>query len=374
MTNDFYSYDAIDATGCTYRIVIGERSNGKSYGFKKDKALKASILNDRQFAYIRRYAEEIKIKRVNNYMADMADVIHEYASERYPEYTHFDVSARQGEFVLYGWTDESEPKAIKTLGFYFALAQSAYDKSASYPNVYNIVYEEFLAPTGTRELHDESMLFFNLISTIVRRRVGVVIYLLGNTVSRNGQILQHMGINVRDMAKGEIKAFRYESENARGETITTTVAVERCREYEKSTDAEAYFAFGSAREMMIRNGEWDVIEYPKITPDELRRVKYYGRTGIVFRDVQICLYAYFANDGKMFVYSARQPIDCEYITVTKDSTIYNRRQFAWSGDDKCVERLRKVVTSALSRGMVRYENDLIGDDFTYLLQILKRGV
>ena len=32
MSNGYYSYDDIDATEAQYRMVIGERSNGKTYG------------------------------------------------------------------------------------------------------------------------------------------------------------------------------------------------------------------------------------------------------------------------------------------------------------------------------------------------------
>ena len=48
--NFFYSYDRLDATGAYYRMVFGERSNGKTYGALM-KVLTNYVDNGKQGAY-----------------------------------------------------------------------------------------------------------------------------------------------------------------------------------------------------------------------------------------------------------------------------------------------------------------------------------
>ena len=62
MSNDYYSYEDIDATEAQYRMVIGERSNGKTYGALM-KAIRNYIIDGNQSAYVRRYREDFTGKR-----------------------------------------------------------------------------------------------------------------------------------------------------------------------------------------------------------------------------------------------------------------------------------------------------------------------
>src|SRR5699024_10015399 len=88
-----------------------------------------------------------------------------------------------GRFYLCNY-DESG-KAIygdgDIIGFTFALSDSEHDKSTSFPNVNIIVFDEFLS--NRLYLNDEFVSFMNVVSTIVRKRETVKIYMLGNTVN-----------------------------------------------------------------------------------------------------------------------------------------------------------------------------------------------
>ena len=236
--NEYYSYDAIDATGANYRIVIGERSNGKTYGFKK-KAFDNWLYNGKQFAYLRRFAEEILLKRVGNYWNDIMPYITEQLTPLYPEYSGFTITSRTGEWTVCGISKSGNKTVLGTIGYYFALNQTQYDKSVSYPDVNLICFEEFL--TNKLELRDEMTQFQNFISTIKRKRTDMTVYLLGNTVNRNSQILTGMNINVRDLTQGQIHKYSYIGE----ENITNTVAIEWCRHYEQEEDSEAFFIFNN---------------------------------------------------------------------------------------------------------------------------------
>ena len=58
----FYSLDSILSKKCQYNIIIGERSNGKSYAFL-ERALRRWWEFGEQSAYIRRWKEDYRGKR-----------------------------------------------------------------------------------------------------------------------------------------------------------------------------------------------------------------------------------------------------------------------------------------------------------------------
>ncbi|MGC8035570.1 phage DNA encapsidation protein, partial [Salmonella enterica] len=60
--------------------------------------------------------------------------------------------------------------------FSFALSDGEHDKSTSFPDIDLIIFDEFL--TNRLYLNDEFILFMNTVSTIVRRREDVKIYML----------------------------------------------------------------------------------------------------------------------------------------------------------------------------------------------------
>ena len=55
----------IDETNAVYRVVIGKRSNGKSYGTIR-KAIDAFLEEGLPSAYLRRYEEEIRPKNIGD--------------------------------------------------------------------------------------------------------------------------------------------------------------------------------------------------------------------------------------------------------------------------------------------------------------------
>ena len=322
--NEYYSLDRIDKTGANWRLIIGERSNGKTYQCKK-RGIDNFFLYNKQFAYIRRNVEEIKEKRINTLFADMGDIIDNWTTRqggKYGVYDRFTVEAKGGKFFLVGIKDAYENDKGKyiaeshertdVIGYYFALKQSHYDKGSSFPNVTTIIYDEFL--TNGNELPNEFSILLNLISTIKRKRSDVIVYLLGNTVSRNSNNLAEMKIDARQLKQGDIKSFVYYGENGN----KNTVAVEYCRHYEQTQESESYFIFGTQREKMITRGEWETDDYPLYT--EVKNIN----NALIMDFPPVRLYLYFAEDT-LYVSSKREVQRISYITLSGEKTKLKQR-------------------------------------------------
>lgn len=361
---DFYSYDKIDKTKALYRIVIGERSNGKSYGFKK-KCIDNFLQTGKQFGLIRRFEDDVKPALIQAYFGDMDDYLKQELKNAYPQYKAVYIEAKQGKFTIKGIDDDNIKYDIGIMGYYFSLNTSIRAKGSQFPDITIIGFEEFM--TRERELTDEFSRFINLVSTIIRKRSDVVIYLLGNTVNRRSQLLASMNINVTQLKQGEITMFYTYHDNG---DIANKIAVEYCRHYDTPKESEAYFRFNNPREAMIINGEWEVDDYPKFDKEELYSEKI--MSGFVFEDSSVRLYGYVTDKGMLYISNARLSSRCNYITLTVGDSHFERRIFNWRCNVPRINNLIKKLLWLKTNGKIRYTDNIVGDDFrNFLLECNK---
>lgn len=256
----YYSLTRILQKNATYNMIIGERSNGKTYAVL-DYALKDYCENGNQLAIIRRYEIDFIGKRG----AQMFDaIVTNGLVEKYSKGKWETIIYRASRWWL-GKYDENLDKMILSetpLAFGFSLSSGEHDKSTSYPRVKNIVFDEFL--TRDMYLNDEFVLFMNVLSTIIRQRDGVKIFMLGNTVNKYSPYFKEMGLtNVEKMQQGSIDVYRYGDSEL-------TVAVEYCEPSKKGKKSDVYFAFNNPKLQMITGGAWEISIYPHLP------IKYQG--------------------------------------------------------------------------------------------------
>lgn len=250
----WYSYENIDSTNALYRMVMGERSNGKTYGAMK-KAVENYVNKGEKFALIRRFKDHMTSSRMNKYFNGLQE------NEEISKITKGEwdrVVFRSMQFYLAKFDDELNKvvKDSEPFGYGYALNTPEADKGGDVPGVSMIVFDEFL--TRSYYLADEFVLFTNTLSTILRKHDNnVVVYMLGNTVNKYCPYFDEMGLkNVKNQKQGTIDVYRYGDSEL-------TVAVEYCNQTSKeSNPTEKYFAFDNPRLKMITEGSWEIDIYP----------------------------------------------------------------------------------------------------------------
>lgn len=351
----WYNGEKIRSTGADIQITYGKRSNGKSYDDKID-SLESFAKNGDEFFYLRRRLEEIKGVNINTYFSDMHAVLNELFSGRYSDIVEYDIHARGGEFYLIGYDNHYERHLFDRIGYYAALVQGEYKKTASFPTVTKLTYEEFL--TRGVELDDEFTKLQSIISTVGRNRENFRVRLIGNTVNMNSQILRGMNIDPRKIQQGELKVYDYYSDNG----TKTRVAVEYCASDEGDT-VNRFFNFGRQREAMIVNGEWETDSYRLYSDLPENDIT----DQFVFTDGVIKVYVYVdANNQKMYVNNQRENTAGKYITFSTDVTRLNRNTFNWSCDYKPVLNVKRAIKSIMNNGNVEFSSYLTADDFYYI--------
>ena len=160
----YYAFSNGLSYGGVYNMIMGARGLGKTYGAKKI-VIKNAIEKGQQFIYLRRYKTELKGR--NSFFADI--------QQEFPD-QEFRV---EGQFA-----QRKVGKKWETIGYFIPLSTAQANKSIAYPNVYTIIFDEFIIDKGSlRYLPDEAKVFMDFYSTVDRYQDRVRCLMLSNSVS-----------------------------------------------------------------------------------------------------------------------------------------------------------------------------------------------
>lgn len=316
MRQKFYSLKSILSKNAQYNIIFGERSNGKTYAVLKY-GLEQYINNGSQLAVVRRWQDDFTGKRG----ATMFNAI--VSNGEVEKLTN----GEWNNIYYYGsrWflcKADGDKRIVDDIPFAygFALTGMEHDKSTSYPKIRTICFDEFISRNAY--LPDEFILFANTISTIIRQRNDIKIFMLGNTVNKYCPYFEEMGLkHIRDMKEGDIDIYTYGDSKL-------TVAVEYCKPNKQGKESDLYFAFDNPKLSMITGGAWEIDIYPhcpcKYKPKDILFTYYIKFSG----DVLQC--EIIAKDENMFtfVHSKTTPLNNEsdFIYSTEFSPRPNYRR------------------------------------------------
>ena len=253
----YYNLAPILSEGAHYNLIIGERSNGKTYAVLKY-ILRLYVLKKYQAALLRRMQEDFIGKRGASLFNPLVDN-NEIARITKGEYTSVYYYASRWYLCRYEETSKGYERVVDESPFMygFAISQMEHEKGNGYPLIKTIVYDEFITRMGY--LRDEFVLFMNTLSTIIRSRDDVKIFMLGNTVNKYCPYFDEMGLrHIREMKQGEIDV--YQLKHTSGKILK--VAVEYCKPFEQGKKSDFYFAFDNQKLEMITNGIWEIDIYP----------------------------------------------------------------------------------------------------------------
>lgn len=314
---EWYSSKEIDKTNATYRLIIGQRSNGKTYNIIK-KIIEEYFNSGLPSVYVRRYSEDITPKNLTSLMTVHIPLIKKLSDDKYNNVVY-----RAGQFNL-AYIDENGKTVVKDpQPILFTAALNTFERSKGSDRgvIKYFVFDEFM--TRQRYLDKEFTIFCNVHSTFVRNREGVITYMIANTVNKYCEYFEEMGLadNIEKMQQGQICTWNYNDERL-------TVAVEYCLESKKSEYGKMYYAFNNPSLEMIKSGSWEESSYPhldrgvSINEDNII-AKFYVKF-----NYQIIVGLIINEDDKTFVYFHKAPKDLRELTgndivFTQEATYYN---------------------------------------------------
>lgn len=248
----YYTLNNIKKRNARYNVIFGERSNGKTFACLEE-IVKNYFKYNKQGAVLRRWNDDFKGKRGREYFKNIEStgLIEKYSNGRYNQVVYW---SGAWYMAFYDAENDNTERAEKPFCYGFALNAMEHDKSGAYPEVTTILFDEFIA----RDIYltDEFTIFMNVLSTIIRDRNDVIIYMCGNTVNKYNPYFREMGLkHCTKMEKGDIDVYDFGESGLR-------VAVEYSDSPCKRKESDVYFAFDNPRLNMITRGEWELDIYP----------------------------------------------------------------------------------------------------------------
>lgn len=349
--SEYYDVSHIDKFNAHYNVIFGKRSNGKTYSVLK-KAVYNYAKNGEQTGYLRRYREDFKGKRG----ATMFDALIANDEIRKATGGKWETIKFYSDRWYFAKKDEESDRLIADstpFCYAFSLAQMEHDKSTSYPLITTVIFDEFISRIGY--LPNEFVLFMNVLSTIIRQRNNVKIYMLGNTVNKYCPYFQEMGLkHVEDMEMGKIDIYSYGDSNLR-------VAVERTMDHNiEGRKSDVYFAFDNPSLQMITGGAWELDLYPHL-PREYENEDIIFKYFITFNDnilqaevveLEDCCFTYIhRKTGEI-----RHPEEDVVFSVEYDPRPNHIRNMRKSSEDIC-----KKIFRFFRDDQVFYQDNDVGE-------------
>lgn len=349
----FYSLHDILQYNADYNVIYGERSNGKTTAVM-DYALTDYINSGyvNQLAVVRRWEEDFKGKNGQQMFENIVALgwvkertngeynsIYYHSQRWYLAYMNPDTGKKE--------TQRDEPFALG-----FSITSQEHYKSTSYPNIKTVLFDEFL--TRNYYLPEEFVNFQNLLSTIIRLRTDVKIFMCGNTVNKYCPYFAEMGLtNIKTQEKGTIDVYTYgESE--------LKVAVEYSEFKGKKKESNKYFAFNNPKLNMITHGGWEIDIYPHL-PRKYRP-----------KDVDYFFYVLFEGemlqgniitvDDECFLYFHRKttPLKEDNVQIVYQQQVDVRRNYR-TNILKPYTKVDKFINELFYKQKVFYQDNEIGE-------------
>ena len=291
----FWDIHPILSKHAKYNVIFGERSNGKTYGVLQY-GLEQFFEHGSRLGIIRRWEEDFRGKQANTMFDALIEngVVHKLSKGKWNSIIY------QSHRWYLCKRNLNNPKDVliddEPVAYAFALSSDEHYKSSSYPKIRTILFDEFL--TRGSYLPDEFIKFTSILSTIIRLRDDVTIFMCGNTVNQYSPYFVEMGLtNIKNMSRGKIDLYSYGDSGL-------TVAVEFSDFPTKEKKSNVYFAFNNPKLEMIRSGAWEMDIYPHLP------MKYKPK------DIEYMYFIVFDN----------QTLQCEIINIDDMSFTYIHRK------------------------------------------------
>ena len=269
MKKKYYDIKPLLELKAEYNIIMGERSNGKTYAVCKT-MIENFLTTGTYGVYIRRYADEIL-------PSNLKALFNPFDIEKISK-GRYNKIAYRGKVFEIGMYDYDNDKWIKREPFCFCAALNTWE-NAKGPDrgvVGIILFDEFL--TRRFYLTNEFLSFQNVLSSFIRDREKVQIFLVGNTVSFYSPYFEEFGLeNIKEMEPGTINCFSFQN--------GTKIAIDYCESVASEKESAKFFNFNPSKANMITTGKWEIPDYP-----------HYSKSIDFIREVSLRFYIHFDND------------------------------------------------------------------------------
>lgn len=353
-----YNLDQIDQENAIINIIFGERSNGKSYQVKHKKGVLKYLKTGKRFILMRRWKEEITTEKVEQYFADVD--VEKITNGKYNCITIY----RKQLFLSYYDFETCKTKRGEKIGYVVALSTEQNYAGASYLDVEDIIFEEFMS--RSEYLANESDKLMNFRSTVDRKRNVVKLWLVGNSISRVCPYINDWGLHqiISNQKQGTIESVELPTGtfDDNGNEVTLKCSIEYCQ-----PTGQTSYAIGTHKDM-LNKGSWQTDPQPHLPKS---KNEYYSAFRFIFLYKSFKFICEYLIDKKTkescwFIYPYKGEINDKTVVISdmiKVSRYWQRDIYNTNFKNQTLNDLLKTFRE----GKIFYSSDLCGTDFKQVI-------
>ena len=355
-----YNIDKIDKIGARFNLIYGERSNGKSYQVKHKKAVEKYIKTGKRFILMRRLREEITSEKIEQYFQDV-DVA-KLTNNKYNCITLY----RKNLFFSKYDNDTGKTARGEKIGYVVALSTEQNYAGASYLDVEDIIFEEFMS--RSTYLPNESNKLMNFYATVDRKRLTTRLWLVGNTISRVCPYINEWGLQklISSQKQGTILTKTI------GDVVDGNPPIVIALEYCMSTGRTSGTIGTNAK--MINTGAWETKPQPHL-PNSYKDYDVLYRFGFQYQNFKFIseylLNRKDKNNPVWFIRPFYKEFDDKLIVfsdIIKESRYWQRDIYNISIKN---DKLRNLFNT-FKENRIFYASDMCGTDFKQVIDFMIR--
>lgn len=333
-----------------FLILLGERSNGKSFA-SKSLAFQECYNNNRKLIILKRFNLETKDSQIVNYFNDIP--IQEITNGKY---TCVDVYRKE---IWLSNINEKTNKVQheKKLGYIHSLSADSHYKSLSFPDVDYILFEEFVA-SDNQYIYNESNRLLNYVSTIARHRK-VKVLMIGNTISRICPYYSEWELTgIKGQKQGTVETYIKKNDNGDDTKISVYLT--------DSLNFNSGMFFGNVGKS-ITKGAYEVQEYPHLN-ESINHFKILYQFVLEYNEFKFLCQLLEHNTNSDYITWFVQPKTSNIKNNTRVfSNKYDMNPLYSQSFRDCFNNEKRIITMLLNK-RVCFSDNLTGTEFNSLIK------
>lgn len=274
----YLDYSAVFEDDVQIYMILGQRSDGKTYGIIKD-SIEGYTKNMGQSAYIRRFDESCKKSLLQDLTRPHNGTIKKLTKG---QYTATEYRSKRFYFTNLGDNPESDKNPFLSV---FAMNTWENSKGADSGEFYNVIFDEIVS--NNKYLPNEYMIFENVMSSILRNRNKSRLIMLGNPINQICPYFDEFNIEPHKLKPGDV-VYRISSGGVKMKFIYVPAMSEKHR------TLHSIFDFNKTGS--IQTGYWEFGDFPRLPGGMIERSTFIFQFAIMFRNQFAVCEFYQKND------------------------------------------------------------------------------
>lgn len=327
----YVDYNNIIEPGTDIYMLLGQRSDGKTYGALQE-CIKAACADGIPSAYIRRFSESLTKANIQDLCRPQHANIKKYSGGKWDSAVY-----RSKRFYFAKHEDDEIIVSNEPFLYCFPINTWENSKGPDSGQFAFIIFDEYISVN--KYIPNEFTAFQNVLSSVMRNRGGTQLIMLGNPINQICPYFDEFDIEPGKIKQGDI-IYRISRDGFKLKFVYIPAMELRHRKN------AGFFSFGK-EDSSITSGYWEFGQFPRLPGGLYKKAEHIYTFNIIFKR-QSATAEIMVYNGTVFTFfrpaNIDRILDDVETRIYSDVHMWNENVFcAWVLDDvsAVVEKCRK---------------------------------